>query len=89
MKADDLTRPYPCVIVATRYSGVYEGGRWAAFQATLRDLAREDWNAGDTFVAGWWRENKSGIGVGDSPQEAYEALCSISPERRWRGKKSK
>ena len=74
---------YPCVIVATRYSGAYEGGHWVAFQGHADDIAGGDWEAGDTFAAPWWAKHRSTVGVGNSPQEAYEALKAIPPKRRW------
>jgi hypothetical protein len=74
----------PCVVVRTRYSGVYEGGRWAAFQAYPEDLVGEDWAAGDTIVAGWWAKRRGIIGIGESPEEAYAALRRIPESDRWR-----
>lgn len=83
-----LGGPWPCVIVRTRYTGTYERGRWAAFQAVPADLVGEDWAAGDVFAAPWWKQREGGIGVGDSPTAAYEALAKIAPALRWRPKPS-
>ena len=73
----------PCVIVPTRYAGTYEGGRWVAFPAELTDIVGGDWQAGDPWAAPWWHKYGSSVGVGNTPQEAYEALKAIPAERRW------
>jgi hypothetical protein len=79
---------FPCVIVPTRYSGVYEGGRWVAFPADIKDIVGGDWQAGDPWAAPWWHKHRASVGVGDTPEEAYDALKAIPPERRWSPKNS-
>jgi hypothetical protein len=56
---------YPVTIVATRYSGTYEGseqdsegnlvggGKWAAFNCEPDEISGDAFG-GDTVAAGWW-----------------------------------
>jgi len=80
---------YPVVIRQTRYSGVYEGGRWAAFPNMYRfpeDTAFGD----DVSCANYWASSEAmHVGRGETPQEAYEDLVRRNayrwekpPERR-------
>lgn len=80
---------YPVTIIATRYQGGYEGGRWAAFNTFPYDLERRCnewadlidpdgegcWYAGDDLeCAEWWASPPPWVAVGNTPDEALEAL---------------
>ena len=72
----------PMTLVACRYGGVYEHGRFAAFPVDV-DALPEGLNDGDRECDEFWtnaREREHEIGVGDTPNEAYEDLL-----RRLRG----
>ena len=61
----------PCVIVPSRYGGVYEGGPWLAFPT---DDVPTGAMSGDPFCAAWFAENEWWVGVGGSPDEALAVL---------------
>lgn len=69
------------IIAETRYGGIYEGGRWAAFGlpdeafglAGERDLPPEAFG-GDNQACAWWAEPTIEVEVGDTPDEASERL---------------
>lgn len=65
---------WPVTIVAARYSGVYEGGRWLAFFT-------EPWNVPECIYGGddecseyFHKPIAALIGAGDTPDEALELL---------------
>lgn len=66
-------RIWPVTICAVRYTGVYEGGLWAAFAAYPWDVP-EDAFADDMTCAEWWRQHRAEVGVGNTVQEAHDAL---------------
>ncbi|TMR91976.1 hypothetical protein [Nonomuraea basaltis] len=64
---------YAVTVVATGYSGSYEGGAWAAFLLEPWDVPQDAF-AGDMTAYGWWKEHGGMVGVGDSPDEAVASL---------------
>jgi hypothetical protein len=64
---------YPTVITETRYSGVYEGGRWASFPSMddERMLPEEAFGEDTECIDFWWSEKSLTIGRGETPNEAY------------------
>lgn len=73
---------YPLVIVADRYTGVYSGGRYTAWNMWVSEIpeaidmddstCREFW---DTF------KNSYPVGVGNTPQEALDNLAEVLKRR--------
>jgi hypothetical protein len=69
---------YPCTITPTRYSGTYEGGRWAAFRLYPEKLPPAAF-AGDLEATAWWAGVEAPwVGVGETPLGAFRDLV-----RRW------
>lgn len=73
---------YPCTIVKTRYTGVYEGGEWAAFFMDPHEMP-PDWDGSDIECIEFWFEFGKGIGIGDTPQEALDNLSKIEMPLQW------
>lgn len=73
---------YPLIILRTPYSGVYEGGLWAALVCEPQDLPKQALG-NDLECAFWWREYRDGIGLGATPDEALAALLAIPEAERW------
>ena len=68
-------RTYPVAIIQSRYSGVYEGGKWHAipeFDDVINTEQYQDYMYGDDGSAlGFWDSSiASNIGVGDTPELA-------------------
>lgn len=69
------------IIAETRYRGIYEGGRWAAFGLPVeafglvgvRGLPPEAFG-GDNQACEWWTRPTIEVEVGDTPNEATERL---------------
>jgi hypothetical protein len=55
-----VSQVYPVTIVRTRYSGVYEGGAWAAFDCDAATLPLDAYRADDTSCAEWWDRAHAG-----------------------------
>lgn len=55
-------------ITETRYSGVYEGGKWAAFDLWHDEIPDEAFGD-DTECAAWWEDYGDGVGTGDTTPE--------------------
>lgn len=68
-----MSDPYPVTIIATRYTGAYEGGPWAAFNCDPGDIP-DDATGDDTDAFTWWRSPSVPVGVGATPDEALAAL---------------
>lgn len=66
---------YPVTVVKTRYSGVYEGGRWAAFPVEAHDVPMQA-SDDDVTCMMWWAENGDYVGIGVDPIAAIEDLES-------------
>lgn len=65
---------YPCTIVADRYSGSFSGAPWIAYRLSYFELP-DELDAGDEECHDFWaKEDKSLIGLGQTPQEAYDNL---------------
>lgn len=62
------------LITEARYSGVYEGGPWAAFAvASVQAVPSEAFGA-DTVAVNWWSAPTVPVGVGDTPNGALGRL---------------
>ena len=57
------------VVLATRYQGGYEGGRFAAMPRTDLDSAAF---GEDLAACAWWESNRSRVGVGNTPNDALK-----------------
>jgi hypothetical protein len=66
----DLT---PITIVATRYSGGYEGGVWAALPVHPREVP-EPATGDDPDCQTWWERPPFAVGLGATPDRALAAL---------------
>lgn len=65
---------YPCTIVADRYNGSFSGAPWIAYRLSYFQLP-DELDAGDEECHDFWEEeDKSLIGFGQTPQEAYDNL---------------
>ncbi|MEA2660566.1 MAG: hypothetical protein QOH08_138 [Chloroflexota bacterium] len=70
MMGDEL---YPVTIVQTRYGGIYEGGRWAAFLLRPEELPTDAFG-GDIVCVPWWADFGDAVGVGATPDAALADL---------------
>lgn len=66
---------YPVTVVAARYGGVYEPGRWLAFPYDAPDLPRA-WDGDDLDCRAFWEGCTEPVGAGSSPNDAYLDLVS-------------
>jgi hypothetical protein len=74
---DALDRPAgPVTIVAARYGGIYEPGRWLAFPLWPEELP-DGWSGGDAECYAFWQEHRD-YGGGDTPTAAYRDLLRRS-----------
>ena len=69
----NLLNLYPTFIVETRYSGVYEGGRWASFPSVDRErtLPQDAFGDDSDCLDFWLSEEADRIGRGNTPSAAY------------------
>lgn len=65
---------WPVAIFESRYSGVYEGGAWFALANADEVNLEEGPYADDATCDEWFHENQNAVGVGDTPNEALQAL---------------
>ncbi len=72
-REEEARRVYPCVVIATRYSGFYEGGLWAAFHCYPEEVP-EAAIGGDVECVEWWLQPTVTVAVGASPDQAVAAL---------------
>jgi len=70
--------PYPVTIVRVRYSGVYEGGQWSAFNMYDGELPQDAFDD-DITCCEWWSdpENRKIVGVGGTPDKALAHLIEL------------
>ena len=91
-----MSKLYPIAVVQDRYRGTYSGGAWLAI-ANASDLvdgtvtraqfclvADDGPSDSDVEAARFWRNPPDWIAVGQTPEEAIEALQKDSPEPRVR-----
>ena len=69
-----MSRPWPVVIIRTRYQGVYEGGRRAVYPARQ---VPEDALADDMACQAFFGDPDLVCGTGGTPDQAYEALRGL------------
>lgn len=67
---------YPVTIIKTRYKGVYEHGRWAAFNLRPESVPGSVMGS-DIECATWWDHFRAGVGLGETPDLALAALEQI------------
>lgn len=80
---------WPIALIEDRYSGVYSGGRWLAIANANAEIERDgsriqnvlfgDAYADDISAAGFWVETPEWIAVGNTPDEALDALRAKHP----------
>jgi hypothetical protein len=71
---------YPATICPARYSGIYEGGMWVAFNLHAEALP-DGWDGGDIDAAEYWGSDQSLlVGRGSTPDAAHDDMS-----RRLRG----
>jgi hypothetical protein len=61
----------PCLVIKSRYGGVYEGGKWLAFPT---EAAPDGPSSGDVACIDWFEENSWRVGIGDDPDGAVANL---------------
>lgn len=82
---------YPLTIVRDRYSGVYSGGKYTAWNTDFYRVPLEI-DSNDTECGAWWDDFDNGkiklktyidklvyVGKGDTPTEAIENLLKQIP----------
>ena len=67
---------YHVTIFKTRYAGVYEGGRWAAFPLDHERIPAAA-TGSDVSCASWWSEPSVAVGTGGTPDRALAALRGV------------
>ena len=66
--ADDV--PWPLTVARSRYQGIYEGGRWVAWNCEPHDV-NPDWSDDDVTCARYWGSAEANLaGRGSTPDEA-------------------
>lgn len=66
--------PYPFVLFAARYQGVYEGGRYVAFNERRDDVKLDGAAGNDITCSEFFRHYPRPYGRGDTPSEAAQDL---------------
>ena len=64
---------YPLVIIRDRYTGVYSGGYFTAWNMYLEDIPQEI-EADDVSCYNFWYSYEGIVGLGKTPNEAIEDL---------------
>jgi hypothetical protein len=64
---------YPITIISDRYTGVYSGGRFTAWNL-YEDKVPAEISLDDVTCNNFWVENKIVCGIGYTPNEALEDL---------------
>lgn len=70
---------WPITIVKDRYGGAYSEGRWVAFNLTF-DAVPQEVHGSDPEEMNFWDRFGGPLGLGDSPQEAYDSLVEVLDE---------
>ena len=65
---------YPCTIIADRYNGAYSGGSWTAWPCDEYEVPRMQAGDDGQCMQFWSKVDKNYIGIGNTPQEAFEDL---------------
>lgn len=76
---------YPLTIVAARYGGTYEGGRYLAFPCDPEAIPA-GWDGGDCECSDFFHDHaQAPIGRGDTPNDAQADLAArlSSPPLPW------
>ena len=71
---------YPVTITPARYSGVYEGGKWVAFNLYPEDLPEAAFDDDVTCMT-WWSSFDKYVGIGSTPNEALADLKIKSEQK--------
>lgn len=64
---------YPLVIIKDRYTGVYSGGKYTAWNIYLEDIPQAI-EADDVTCFTFWHSYDGAVGLGNTPNEAVEDL---------------
>lgn len=72
----DVTDLWPVTIVRSRYGGVYEGGDWVAHNLLPDEVPQESMGE-DVECQEWFVQNRRDVGVGNTPQDAYNNLLAL------------
>lgn len=68
---------YPLTIVCDRYTGVYSGGRYTAWNLQPYAVPEEIYSD-DCSCADFWLDNDLVVGLGDSPESAaFDLFCKL------------
>ena len=78
----DPDKIWPVTIILTRYGGTYEGGKWAAFNLD-HEYIPDAVMGSDTECYDWWNHLGGGVGVGPTPDKAFENLVSLERRLQW------
>jgi hypothetical protein len=70
----DPNHPYPVTIIAARYGGAYEDGRWLAFHCFETEVPAEASGDNGECVAFFSSDAATLVGRGDTPQDALSDL---------------
>ena len=75
----DAKNIYPLTIINDRYSGVYSGAKYTAWNLDCEDVPTEI-NGDDIVCNNFWQKNKVVVGKGDSILEAVQDLREMLME---------
>lgn len=64
---------YPLTITLDRYTGAYSGGKWTAWNCEPGEIPEGPF-ADDVGCASFWADNRTPVGIGESPEAAIADL---------------
>ena len=70
----DKTKLYPVTIIEDRYTGVYSGGKWTAWNCYPEDIPDDPDDDDVTCCTFWTPTNSAQVGIGNTPDEALRDL---------------
>lgn len=73
---------YPLTIVKDRYKGAYSGGFFTAWPFDEYDIPKEHSASDRICIEFWDNVDKSFIGIGDNPNDAFKDLCMKMKEKK-------
>lgn len=78
---EDITVINGVTIIADRYSGTYSGGKFTAWDMPLSEIPYDVVDNDCPCRDFWYSAEDALIGIGDTPQEAYEDLIKKKQSR--------
>lgn len=69
-----LENYYPTTIVYDRHSGEYSGGKWTCWPVLPNGVPQDVYGDSISNMFFWNSFEKSVVGIGDTPQDAFEDL---------------